>query len=1331
MSIPTHAPRLIPRAAPGPCARLLSNGHLTTLVTADGTGFTNCAWQRVTSWTPDAVEDHEGMFIYLRDETDGRLWSAALEPAGGIPDRYDVSSEPGMVRIVRVEHGIEAVCEVVVAAEVHADLRRLRLRNIGNRPRRLTVTTWVGLVLHHPGAHAGHPGFSKLFVQTSVDTPTGVLLARRRPRGPAPEPLHIAHVLLGPGPVSWETDRARFVGRGRSLARPAALEPGAALSGTVGNVLDPIASERRGVELAPGACVELYCVLAAAPSAEEARANALRFGAPDAFDEARVAAERRARDELGRHGLTPAQGEYLQALLGGMLYGVAALRASAEVLRRVRGTAEDLWVIGIAPDRPLVVVENAAENGNLVAALVTAASYWAALGVSVQMLAIGGDQSSTTTRARAAEASAGGGGADPIVVPKPGTDPRILDVARACARLVLSDAWPDLTPHPGPQVQQVQRAQEIRATHLTADAGDGSGGADAGGGSSGPEHPAALVPASNVEPTYASEGAGITEGRSLRFDNGVGGFAPDGREYVIHVPGEWRAGGGPPMPWVNVIANARFGTLVSERGAAVTWSRNSRAHRLTPWANDPILDPHGEALWVRDDDAGEFWSPQPGPTPGGAPYEVRHGFGYSTWRHRSHDLDHEVTTLVAADDPVKLTRLRLTNRGGAPRRVSVFAYARLVLGVLPEDGAHTITVEPGDRGTLYARTGLAGPFADGVAFGAVASDAPGARIAFTADRRSFLGVGGTPAAPRALADNVALDGVTGTGLDPCFAHQLSFELAAGATVTCVVLLGEGVGTAQAKTLVAQYRRPDATARVLDVARTHWERTLGAVQVTTPSPAVDLMLNGWLAYQTLSCRLWGRTAFYQSGGAFGYRDQLQDAAALIHARPDLTRAQILLHAAHQFVEGDVLHWWHPPIDRGTRTRFADDLLWLPYVTAHYVAVTGERDVLDERVDFVTARLLEPGEDEAHLATAPAGDAADVYDHCCRAIDRSLRVGTHGLPLMGTGDWNDGMNLVGREGRGESVWMAFFLFDVLRAFEPLCHARGDDVRARHYAEHRTALAAAIDAHAWDGAWYRRAYFDDGTPLGTAAAAECRIDVLPQAWAVISGAAPRARAEAAMDAIERELVMPEGGLIRLLAPPFDRMPHAPGYIKGYVPGIRENGGQYTHAALWAVRATAELGRRDRALALLEMLTPVLHTRTPEEVAVYQAEPYAVAADVYAVAPHVGRGGWTWYTGSSGWMLRVALESVLGLHVEEGQRLILRPCVPDTWPEYRIDYRLPDSATRYTITVRNPTCCAARVTGVELDGAALVPIDGAAVVPIARDGATHDVLVTLGRGP
>jgi cellobiose phosphorylase len=635
-------------------------------------------------------------------------------------------------------------------------------------------------------------------------------------------------------------------------------------------------------------------------------------------------------------------------------------------------------------------------------------------------------------------------------------------------------------------------------------------------------------------------------------------------------------------------------------------------------------------------------------------------------------------------------------------------------------------IAPGAR-VLLARNPRAGDFAGAVVFAAPVVPRGGRGAYFTADRTAFLGRHGSPARPAALAAGRHHDGRAGPGLDPCAAVEVGLELAPGGSAEVAFLLGEAPDRAAADALVRRYRQPGALDEALDDVRVFWAGTLSAVRVETPAPALDLLVNGWLLYQTLACRLWGRSALYQSGGAFGFRDQLQDAAALVHTRPDLTRAQIVLHAAHQFVEGDVLHWWHPPRGRGTRTRFSDDLLWLPYVTAFYVHATGDRSVLDEPAGFLEARALAAGEDEAYLLPAPAAERADVYEHCCRALDCSLTRGAHGLPLMGTGDWNDGMNRVGREGRGESVWLGFFLYTVLGDFLPLCERRGDAERVRRYAAYRADLRAALDTAGWDGAWYRRAYYDDGTPLGSAGADECRIDAVAQAWAVLSGAARPDRAASAMDAVERELVAADAGLVRLLWPPFDRTPHDPGYIRGYVPGIRENGGQYTHAALWVVRALATLGRRERAATLLEMIGPVHHTRTAAAVARYQVEPYVVAADIYGAPPHLGRGGWTWYTGSAGWMYRVALESILGLTLAGGEALRLAPCIPDGWPGFRVHLRRPDG-TRYEIEVRTTGGAAEIVTWASVDGAPGEVRDGAAHIPLRDDGGVHRIVATLG---
>lgn len=1121
---------------PFPEPGLLSNGQYRVAVSVAGSGRSEWRSYALTRYTADLTRDAEGWFFYLRDLDSHQVWSAGHQPVQRSPLRYEARWEASCVTIEREDERIETRMEIRVDPLHDLEWRSVTLTNRGGTPRRLELTSYVEVALNTPAADAGHPAFSKLFLQTEFLPGLEALLVCRRPRSPEEPALALGHALRPEVPdgtaVEYETDRARFIGRGRTLVAPRALDPSIRLSGTVGSVLDPILSLRRTIELAAGASARFDAVLAA--------------------------------------GL----------------------------------------------DRQQV-------------------------------------------------------------------------------KQLLSDAT-------RPGATRTRPAAEPAPAH-------------APGGSLPPRPPARYSPVSGVE-------ASVPEGEALQCFNGYGGFSAAGDEYVIRiaqVPGGVRL---PPQPWTNVVANAAAGFVASERGLGFTWVRNSREHRLTPWCNDPVSDPAGEALYLRDEDRLVFWSPTPGPAPGTGSYEVRHGFGSTTWRHESQQLAQEVLAFVPREDPVKLVRVRVRNAGTVTRNVSAFFFAEWVLGELRSSGASGIVTEAcPERGMIFATRGRAA--GSRVAFAAGLGPA-GVTASLTADRASFLGRWGSTERPEALRYAGELNGRSGGAWDPCAAFQLTARIPPGATREWTFLLGEVEDRPAALGLWERYRTGEAVAEALRAVAEFWRSTLSGVRIETPEPALDLMVNGWLAYQTLSCRLWARSAFHQSGGAFGFRDQLQDAAALTVLLPGLTRAQILLHAAHQFSEGDVLHWWHPPGGKGLRTRFADDLLWLPYVTQAYLEATGDASVLEEPVRFLTARALADGEDEALLMPADSGTRAALYEHCCRALDRALTQGPHGLPLIGSGDWNDGMNRVGRLGRGESVWLGFFLHTILAGFTPLCAARGDSARALRYREYLERLDAALQDAGWDGAWYRRGYYDDGSPLGSAQSDECRIDALVQAWAVLSGAAPPDRADAALDAVERHLVDEAGGLIRLLTPPFDATLHDPGYIKGYLPGVRENGGQYTHAALWVVRAMAEAGRCERAGALLELLNPIRHGDSPGAVETYQVEPYVIAADVYGVAPHVGRGGWTWYTGSAGWMYRVALESILGITLRGGHTLVLRPCIPAHWPGFTVHYRLPNSATVCEITVRRGG------PGAEIVSATPPATieDRSVLVRLPGDGARHRIEVVLG---
>jgi cyclic beta-1,2-glucan synthetase len=1127
----------------------LTNGRYSTQISAAGTGFSAFGDIALTRWSGDRVEDRDGQVLYMRDLETGAFWSVGRQPVGTAADRYDVVLRSDRAEITRLDDGIELRMELCVSPDDDLELRRYSVRNISNGKRHLEFTSYAELVLAPQAADTAHPAFSKLFVQTAWDRRRSALRATRRPRGADEKTVGaVCWLVASPGLrgiIEWETDRARFLGRGRAPSNPIALTSGAPLSGTTGNVLDPIFG--------------LRCALVVEPDGE--RTFTIGLAAIGSLDDAGAVVDRHARPEDVERVFARASGRNAQ---------------KAE-------EPTEKW-----PQRP-----------------------------------------------------------------SPGFRP-----------------VPELPTRP-----------------------DSSDSADA------------------IEP--------------LQFDNGYGGFRKDGREYVIRVGPTRR----PPQPWTHVVANEDFGFIASESGAGFTWAVNSRLNRLTPWFNDPVTDPHGEALYIRDETAGVFWSPQPGPIPGNANYLVRFGFGTCRYSHVSGNLHQEVMVFVPRHDPVKVTRVTLRNLEDRERRLDVFAYARLVLGDQSSNGEAAIQTrwDP-ESNAVMARNPAREDFAGRVTFAAALAPPESGPVAFTTDRARFIGVHGSPAWPAALSEATALDGCTGETPTPCMALQVPLNIAANGTVDCVFLLGEAEDTEKARALVLKYREDGAIASALDEVRGFWRDTLGVVQVKTPVPAIDLMTNGWLLYQVLSCRLWARSAFYQSGGAFGFRDQLQDAAALAVVKPEMTRAQILLHAAHQFEEGDVLHWWHPPLSRGIRTRFSDDRLWLPFVAAAYIKATGDRAVLDETVPFVAAPPLAAGVDETYLRPTVTGRSASLYEHCCLALDCSLTKGAHGLPLMGTGDWNDGMNRVGREGRGESVWLGFFIHHLLDHFIPLCRERGDLDRAAIYHDYRADLAAALNDAGWDGSWYRRAYYDDGTPLGSADGDECRIDGLAQAWAVISDVAPPDRVRMALNAVEKHLISDRDGLIRLLTPPFENTPHDPGYIKGYVAGVRENGGQYTHAALWVVQAMAHAGRADRAAELLEMLSPVSHARTGEEAETYKVEPYVVAADVYGAPPHVARGGWTWYTGAAGWMYQVTLKSLLGFALEGGDTIALTPRIPPSWPAFDVCYRRPDGRTRYDISVRN----AADRTGMKMtatvDGREIDANEGRLRVPIRDDQRRHRVEVNVG---
>lgn len=1313
---PLLSRRLTTPNTPAPRTHLLSNSQYHVMVTNAGSGYSACRGLDVTRWREDATRDAHGQFCYVRDVERGLVWSAGHQPICRTAEEYEVVFAFDKATFRRVDAAIETKLEITVSPEQLAEVRRLTLTNLGSTPRELEVTSYAEVVLGSRGSDLAHPAFAKLFLETEWLPGSEALLCRRRPRSHDQSPIWAVHVSAreqaSRSEVQYETDRARFLGRGRTPADPAALDPGASLSGTTGPVLDPILSLRHRVRLEPGESATLAFTTAVAETREEALALADQYHDPSAVGRAFELAWAHSQVEHRHRNWSPEEAHLFQRLASHVLFAGSALRAASPVLAANRQGQPGLWRYGISGDLPIILVR-IAEGSEMPLArqALTAHSYMRLKGLAADLVLLNEQPTSyfeevnqqLLDMVRSSDAH--------DLIDKPGgvfvrkadhaaTEEQIL--LQAAARVVLVGDR-------GPLASQLDRVERL------------------------PAPPEPLV--ASRKPVLWNEREVALPG-DLQFANGLGGFHQDGREYCVLVRSTARTAAEviphgaapapvfehgpapilPPAPWINVVANPSVGFLVSETGAGYTWSGNSQGNRLTPWNNDPVSDPPGEVVYLRDESTGEVWSPTPLPVPSAAATLVRHGQGYTVFERQTHGLAHELLLVVPPDASVKLIRLKVRNTGDDPRSLSATFYAEWVLGTTRDAAAsHVVTGLDESTGALLARNTFRADFATRVAF----VDVVARPRTVTADRLEFLGRNGSLAAPAALR-SVELSGRVGAASDPCAAVQTKFRLEPGEERSVLFVLGEAETVEDARALIQQLREPTAADRVLAAVRERWEEVLATVQVRTPDPAMDVVLNRWLLYQVLSCRLWARSAFYQSGGAYGFRDQLQDVMALVYGAPEEARAHLLRAAARQFLEGDVQHWWHPPAGRGVRTRFSDDLLWLPFVVCHYVETTGDTTVLDEPVPYLKGHLLSPTQEEDYGVPAIASESGTLYEHCLLTFERGMRLGAHGLPLMGTGDWNDGMNRVGAGGKGESVWDAWFLITILGRFAGLAEARGETDRAERCREQAEALRLAIETEAWDGAWYRRAYFDNGTPLGSAQNDECQIDSIAQTWAVISTAADPARAAQALAEVDERLVRAEDGLILLFTPPFDTGSLEPGYIKGYVPGIRENGGQYTHAAIWVALAAALQGRGDRAGELFGLLNPVNHALNPEAVARYKVEPYVVAADVYGLPPHTGRGGWTWYTGSAAWLYRVGLESILGFQLR-GDHLEIDPCIPSHWPEFEIRYRRGSST--YRIRVLNPERVQKGVRRMTLDGQA---VTGA--LPLIDDGQEHEVGVELG---
>ncbi|MDB5797786.1 MAG: ndvB [Paucimonas sp.] len=1246
-----------------PEVQLLSNGRYHVMVTSAGGSYSRWNDMSITRWQEDSTRDNWGTFCYVRTleaGSGGRIWSTTFQPTLVEPKDYEVVFSEGRAEFRRRDNNFDMHTEIVVSPEDDIELRRTRIVNRSRSRKTIELTSYAEVVLAPAAADAMHPAFSKLFVQTEIDHARRAILCTRRPRSVNEKTPWMFHLMAvhgaDVGAVSYETDRLQFIGRGNTVASPQAMREAGPLAGNEGSVLDPIVAIRYQITLEPEQTATIDLVTGISQTREHCHGLIEKYQDRNLADRVVELSWTHSQVVLRQLNASEADAQLYGRLANSVVYIDPLLRADASVLIRNHRGQSGLWSYAISGDLPIVLVQIAnQDNIELVRQLVQAHAYWRSKGLAVDLVIWNEDHAgyrqvlqeqimgliSSVTGAHAIDRP---GGIFVRMVDQIPDDDRVL--LQSVARVTLND-------NRGTLAEQLNRRDQT-AVRLPLLVSKGR-------------------PPASATSRSTGEGPALHR-RDLILFNGTGGFTPDGREYVITTSADQLT----PAPWVNVMANPQFGTVISESGQAYTWGENAHEFRLTPWANDPVSDAGGEVFYLRDEETGRYWSPTPLPRRGEGDYVTRHGFGYSVFEHIEDGVFSELTVYVAVDASVKYSVLRIRNDSDATRKLSATGYVEWVMGDLRSKSAmHIVTDVDPATGALFARNPYNTEFTERVAFFDVDSMAR----TVSGDRNEFIGRNGGLQNPAAMA-RIRLSGTVGAGLDPCAALQVPFELVQGQQREIVFMLGMAdTRSTNIGHLIQQSRGSAVAKNALQSVHAYWTRTLGAVQVETPDASLNVLTNGWLMYQTIACRLWARSGYYQSGGAFGYRDQLQDTMALVHCQPELAREHLLLSAAHQFIEGDAQHWWHPPTDRGVRTHCSDDFLWLPLAAYRYVTSTGDTSVLDEVVHFIEGRPVNPDEDSYYGLPVRSAETASLYTHCVRAIENGLKFGVHGLSLIGSCDWNDGMDKVGEHGKGESVWLSFFLYEVLMRFAEVAAIRKDHIFVDRCHGQADQLRRNIRDSGWDGEWYRRAYFDDGTPLGSAQNVECQIDSISQSWSVLSGAGDPERSRMAMQAVNRRLVRREDAIIQLLDPPFDKSDQNPGYIRGYVPGVRENGGQYTHAAIWTAMAFAQLGDNQRAWELTQMINPVNHGRTAHDIATYKVEPYVVAADVYGVSPHVGRGGWTWYTGSSGWMYRLIVESLLGLK-REGDKLIITPCLPDDWTTYGMHYRYHD--TLYRITVK-----------------------------------------------
>ncbi|HMT28554.1 MAG TPA: cyclic beta 1-2 glucan synthetase, partial [Bacteroidia bacterium] len=1224
-----------------PELQLLSNGRYQVMITNSGGGYSRWKDIAVSRWREDTTKDSHGIFCYIKDVSSGKFWSNTYQPTLHPAKVYEAVFTQGRAEFRRIDYGIETKTEIVISPEDDTEMRRLRVTNRNATVKVLEFTSYAEVVMASQAADESHPAFSNLFVQTEIRTEHKAVFCTRRPRSEEEKPPWMFHLMDVHGAavetVSFETDRKQFIGRGNFLTHPQAMNQDV-LSGKEGSVLDPIMAIRYRVSIKPNQTATIDLIYGICDTKDACESLMHKYRDQHLKKRAFELTWTHSQVLLRQINATEEDAQLYDKLASSVIYTNPKLRIESAVIQNNFKGQSGLWSHSVSGDLPIVLLHiYDSENMEIVRQMIQAHAYWRLKGLAVDLVILNQDHGSYRQELQdqilglISEKAASS-----FVFGKPGNifvksfdqislEYRIL--FESVARVIISDSKGTL-------------AEQVNKLHVEK----------------------VLPPQLDCKP-YVGEVVQhvLSLPENLLYFNGIGGFTPDGREYKLITDKNKTT----PSPWVNVLANPDFGTVISESGSAYTWAINAHEYRITPWSNDPVSDSGGEAFYLRDEESGRAWSPSPFPMHGDSPYLITHGFGYSCFEHFENGISSEMTVFVDKELPVKFVIFKIRNVSGRERKLSTTGFLEIILGdVRSKTGMHILSERDAVSGALLFRNRYNSAFTDRVTFFKVDD----AKASFTTDRSEFIGRNSNLSDPDALYRK-RLSGKSGAGMDTCAAFQVKFDLLDGAEKEIVFQIGNESNTQAANELIRKFNSSESVLQSFEEVKDYWKQMTGTLQVYTPNSSLNILANGWLTYQTIACRIFARSGFYQSGGAFGFRDQLQDVLSLLAIRPEMVKAQILLAASRQFVEGDVQHWWHPPEGRGVRTRCSDDLLWLPFVVSRYIKTTGDDDILNVETGFLESRLLHHGEDSLYDLPISGNLSGTLYEHCVRAIRHSLKFGTHGLPLIGSGDWNDGMDRVGNKGMGESVWLAFFLYDVLQKFAEIAAGKNDLDFVNICTKESKNLKESIEANSWDGQWYKRAFFDDGTPLGSHQNKECSIDAIAQSWSVLSGAGDYNRQQIAMASLDKHLVKKDLNIIQLLDPPFDNEDLNPGYIKGYVPGVRENGGQYSHAAIWALMAFAELGEREKVWELFNMIQPLSHSTDADSMNVYKVEPYVMAADVYANVSHKGMGGWTWYTGSSGWMYQFITGSLIGMKLQKDQ-LTFNPCFPLEWPSVSVIY-------------------------------------------------------------